>query len=668
MAGDAGAEATLENQLCALQLNLAEQHALIVSNLSDTITCAQRLQDELVGLRMENANLQAQLFVVSEGISTVTTQQLVLQSEKGHAVAPIADSEMPPLPLDDPPALPHTFGHADSVSKHMRLSPSSDVLVFNSEHGHSQFNADVRIHPPPGVAKLKKRSSWWHHEGDESQAMESAATNSWAPSARPNMWRSGTMMGAGRALFTDPESVKDAVRQHLIKRESNNGDLYKKRGVFQCIARNPLFEAFSTLVVTLNAVWIAVDTDLNDAPTPLQAPAAFQIAENSFCVYFTFEWIVRFMALERKKDLFKDRWFMFETGLVALMILETWVMASVVLTVAALSGNSSGVGVSGSQGAILRVLRLLRLNRAARIARVLNAIPELMVLVKGIVTAARSVFFTIALMMGIIYVFAVAFRELSKGTDLEEDLFRSVPYSMTMLLLWGAFPDLVDTVDEIGRASPYLAILFVGFIFLTSLTVMNMLIGVLVEMVSMVAAVEKEEIEVNFVKNKFLSMLPTIDADGDMMISKSEFEILLAQPECCQALQSVGVDVLGLVDLTDFIYMNTGPEGLSFEQIMDMVLNLRQKNKATVKDIVDLRKYIAWNLSHFQEQMEKIVLAKHPPLSNVYKKIYEDSSNSPGPLVSHNGVRESQVSTTMGGELSKRSSKAQRLTAPTLLQ
>eukprot|EP00971_Amphidinium_carterae_P294835 5854331-Amphidinium_carterae.1 len=51
-----------------------------------------------------------------------------------------------------------------------------------------------------------------------------------------------------------------------------------------------------------------------------------------------------------REDLFKDRWFMFETGLVALMILETWVMASVVLTVAALSGNSSGVGVSGSQG------------------------------------------------------------------------------------------------------------------------------------------------------------------------------------------------------------------------------------------------------------------------------------------------------------------------------
>jgi len=52
----------------------------------------------------------------------------------------------------------------------------------------------------------------------------------------------------------------------------------------------------------------------------------------------------------------------------------------------------------------------------------------------------------------------------------------------------------------------------------------------------------------------------------------------------------MGVDVFGLVDLTDFIFRDG--HALDFGEFMELVMQLRGSNQATVKDIVDLRKFI----------------------------------------------------------------------------
>merc|ERR1719436_2163731 len=75
------------------------------------------------------------------------------------------------------------------------------------------------------------------------------------------------------------------------------------------------------------------------------------------------------------------------------------------------------------------------------------------------------------------------------------------------------------------------------------------------------------------------------------MISKQECEALLMTPEAAQALQNIGVDVVGLVDLMDYIFQEEND--LSFLKFMETVLQLRGSNTATVKDIVDLRKFMA---------------------------------------------------------------------------
>merc|ERR1719424_1906598 len=72
-------------------------------------------------------------------------------------------------------------------------------------------------------------------------------------------------------------------------------------------------------------------------------------------------------------------------------------------------GGSGGLG----NASILRLARLLRLSRMMRMARLLRSMPELLILIKGMVAAFRSVFFTLLLLVLFIYVFAIYFRQMT---------------------------------------------------------------------------------------------------------------------------------------------------------------------------------------------------------------------------------------------------------------
>merc|ERR1719487_537535 len=165
-----------------------------------------------------------------------------------------------------------------------------------------------------------------------------------------------------------------------------------------------------------------------------------------------------------------------------------------------------------------------------------------------------------------------------------------------------------------GDAHYALAAVMLFFILLSSLTVMNMLVGVLVEVVSVVSDVEKEQMSMQYVKDMLMMMLKDFHADKDenMSISKEEFEALLLQPRAARIIQDVGVDVVGLVDFLDFIFKD-GQE-LSFPEFMDVVLSLRGSNNATVSDVVDLRKFVLQEMDEMLQGVAhevKEALEKH---------------------------------------------------------
>ncbi|CAE7703076.1 Scn11a, partial [Symbiodinium pilosum] len=81
-------------------------------------------------------------------------------------------------------------------------------------------------------------------------------------------------------------------------------------------------------------------------------------------------------------------------------------------------------------------------------AKLLRAFPEVLIMIKGISAAARSVFFTIFLLILVLYIFGIAFTQICSGPDTPSDLrakFLNVPESMLTLLFHGVFMD--DMVD-----------------------------------------------------------------------------------------------------------------------------------------------------------------------------------------------------------------------------
>merc|ERR1712167_342754 len=78
----------------------------------------------------------------------------------------------------------------------------------------------------------------------------------------------------------------------------------------------------------------------------------------------------------------------------------------------------------------------------SRLSRMLRSLPELMILIKGMVTAMKSVSYVMGLLILITYVFAIAFTQLAVGTEtLGDDFFANIAHSMYSLLIYATLLD-----------------------------------------------------------------------------------------------------------------------------------------------------------------------------------------------------------------------------------
>lgn len=405
---------------------------------------------------------------------------------------------------------------------------------------------------------------------------------------------------SGLFEFSNQEAIKKKVREKQMK--PNQYDVhtkYHKTGFFAWLAKHKWFENFTLFVIVSNALWISVDTDGNTADTLLDAKTHFIIADCLFFGYFTIELFVRFMAFERKQDCCKDGWFVFDSALVFLYAFDPFSIA----LVAAIKGG-------GGLDLPTALLRLLRLARLSRLVRMLRSLPELMIMIKGMVTASASVAYTLFLLMMITYVFAIALRNrVPVGSGIEETYFSSVLEAMHNLIIFGTFLDnLADFIWDIKAESESCLILTWLYIALASLTVMNMLIGVLCEVISAVASEEKESLMVDKVQSLFGRILSEIDTNQDGTISWNELEQIPNYPEALAALESVGVDAESMIDIAEEFFHDDNGEQVcvTFREFMDMVLDLRGGQQATVKDVMRMGKGFSKKILKVNARMDSI--------------------------------------------------------------
>merc|ERR1719160_708627 len=86
-------------------------------------------------------------------------------------------------------------------------------------------------------------------------------------------------------------------------------------------------------------------------------------------------------------------------------------------------------------------------------------------------------------------------------------------------------------------------------------------------------------------------ILAALDIDVNKKISYKEFCAIIEKPEALRALDEVGVNPVGVVDFAELFFFEDGhPIELEYDVFMEKILDLREANDATVKDVLNI-----WN-------------------------------------------------------------------------
>jgi hypothetical protein len=378
------------------------------------------------------------------------------------------------------------------------------------------------------------------------------------------------------------------------------------------------------------------------------------VVENIYCVYFTFELIVRFLAFSPKRECAKDSWFVFDSVLVACMIFETWLMVIIGEIMKATSDGNEEQG--GSDVGALSSLRLLRLLRLARMGRLMRFVPELGKLVKGMIKAARSVVFILIFLVLVMYVFAIIFtgtfadrekypltpychREEARGANLTEgcvddpagfgelgqDLFATMGDSIMTLFTRGVLGDNLDeTVQAILDQSVVLMWCFFLFFAITFATLLNMLIGVICEVISDSAAEEEEENSRHMIEDTIISAFQDIDANDDGAVCVDEWNKMCDNPNLRLTMTKIGIEeemmeerlqqMSAMLFVDQEVDEETGERaGLTLDQLVQRVVDIRPDQDASALDLELLKAQTSKDHMIMKNRLRKIrwCLRKH---------------------------------------------------------
>ncbi|CAK0838303.1 unnamed protein product [Prorocentrum cordatum] len=183
---------------------------------------------------------------------------------------------------------------------------------------------------------------------------------------------------------------------------------------------------------------------------------------------------------------------------------------------------------------------------------------------------------------------------------------------MMFLLMHGTFLDSVGSKGlEINREGGlFMLFIFLVYIFMTSFLMLNMLIGVVCEMVSSVKHGEQEMMAKVSLRSLLHDIMEVYDSDGTGALTQSEFELFIRNVEVMQALHQFDVDIKCLGTLGEMVLSHAAQEGraeehvgLNFDEIMSLAVRLKGSSACRVEDIVHLREFTKQRITVLEEHV-----------------------------------------------------------------
>eukprot|EP00403_Amphidinium_massartii_P028395 CAMPEP_0178387072 /NCGR_PEP_ID=MMETSP0689_2-20121128/8887_1 /TAXON_ID=160604 /ORGANISM="Amphidinium massartii, Strain CS-259" /LENGTH=639 /DNA_ID=CAMNT_0020007429 /DNA_START=124 /DNA_END=2041 /DNA_ORIENTATION=+ len=322
------------------------------------------------------------------------------------------------------------------------------------------------------------------------------------------------------------------------------------------VVRSFKFQMLTIFMIIINALWLGVDVEWNhtqlvdDGEDKLPLEPLSTVVAWFFCIFFSAEIALRFLAFHRKMKCLTDGWFVFDSTLVFFMALETWILPLISLML----GSSSAGNLSS-----LSSLRLIRLLRLARMGRLMQFFPELLTLVKGMVKGFSGTMFILLFLAAITYIFAIAFtsqvgeapykrdnpdmcEDVEEGQRCEEPtsaqyMFGSLGSSMMTLFTNGMLGDnLYSTLSDVKDNSLVMYWVFIVYFCISAMTLLNMLIGILCDVITFTASQEEASIKQRQFKENLRPIFMSFDTDGNNHVTQQEWNHVMETPALKQAL------------------------------------------------------------------------------------------------------------------------------------
>jgi len=528
-------------------------------------------------------------------------EQLAAMHAVGHQSQALLNQTLPalpPPPTDSSPKPPPSTGQ--ELVLH-RLERAQTVLETWANKYHPKLkghifdddDSDDDFIDLPGTVHTLKPEVAKEKAAEQTEGEEEEPTDPRAEYLRQSQKQRKKKMLNSKLKALD---MKSRMRDAFAEPSYIATEHYKKKGCAQYIARSHWFEHATMFVILLNSVWIGIESTINESALLINADPGIIIVENLLCLAFTIEIVIRFVAFKNKLRALRDFWFLFDFFLAFFMILETWALFIVL--------SFTKLDIIFFDSSVLRMMRLLRLTRVARIARMLRFLPEVLILVRAIGAATRSVVLTVLLGLMIVYVFAIALTQIAVDTPAGNQYFSTLPQAMFSLIFNGCFAnDLVSMARLVYQDDVVVGALFSCFLLTGPLTVMNLLLGILVEVIRVVATAEQEGRVVRNLKEELHWAKEALGTEGET-ISQEELVMLLQNDQAIDALQDVGVDLIALVKDPNIIF--DGEPVIYFQDFLDEILLLRGSNAATVKDLTVMKNQLMQGMPQLLKRKLKL--------------------------------------------------------------
>ncbi|WP_257274373.1 MULTISPECIES: ion transporter [unclassified Endozoicomonas] len=243
-----------------------------------------------------------------------------------------------------------------------------------------------------------------------------------------------------------------------------NSDLQAR---FNAIRSNKIFELFVVSIIIFSALVIGAKT--YNLPTYLES--TISVLDVGITLFFLVEILIRFFGEENKKNFFKSGWNLFDTLIVIVSLIP----------------------VSDTEMALVG-----RLIRIFRVLRMISVIPELRLLLNSLLKALPQLGYVMLLMFIIFYIYAAVGSTFF--LNINPELWGNISVSMLTLFRVMTFEDWTDVMYETMTVYPLSWAYYLSFIFFTTFAFLNMIIGIVVN----VLEEERQKVrrEEEAVKNK----------------------------------------------------------------------------------------------------------------------------------------------------------------------